>query len=132
MTITLISGRTADTDRISFDPVTLQFLLMGQNITDDIKRSDKVAVWNIDVDRENQRIYANTYARDHDGALPKQLPTNTADIFATQLLTDPFAAPLAALDRTIQKIVAAPAIQKIGITLAIVGVVYLVWKLKKD
>ena len=132
MTITLISGRTADTDRISFDPVTLQFVLMGQNITEDINRADKVAIWNIDVDRENQRIFANKYARDHDGALPKQLPTDTLTIFENRLLTDPFSEPLAALDRTFQKIIAAPAIQKIGVALAIVGVVYLVWKLKKD
>lgn len=134
MIINLISGRTADSDRITFNDQTLRFTLApgAQDITDDIRRADKVAIWNIDVDRENQRIFAESYARDHDGHLPTPLDTSTTSIFLGHILTDPLAAPLDVLNRGIDRFVAAPAITKILVAAGVVITIAAVVKLYRE
>lgn len=131
--ITLLDGRSVDPDKIVYDETRLSFVLMGETITNLIRRADKVSIWNIDVDRENARIYAESYARDHDGALPKDLNTNTADIFFQQIVEDPLAAPLGALNRAVDRFIAAPAITKILIIGGIaIGVTLLVKAVKES
>ncbi len=120
MLITLINGTQLESDTLTFDPDTYHFTVNGINITDDIRRVDKVAlIPDFDVEKENARLF-NEKRGGTGPAAP--LDDSTSSILGHQLATDPLGAPLAALDKGVSQLVNSKGLQ---VTL-IAGVVILV------
>ncbi len=119
MILTTISGRHIESDAVEFDSSTYHFLYNSEDITDDLFRADKRTFSGFSDDIENERKYKEKYARDHGGtSAPVVGSTSTLDIFANQILTDPLAAPVDAIDSAVKKLTNSSGIK----TLAIVGV----------
>lgn len=120
MTITLSDGRTEDVSAINFDTSNYHFYLNSEDITALISRADKNANWpNFDPAVDNTRLYNE--AKGGTGPVA-DLPTSTVGIFTDQLLTDPLAAPLSALDSGVRE-----ALQSTGVRIILaVGVVALI------
>lgn len=102
MTITLLDGTQVDTGNVSFNPVTYDFTLNsdGEDLTNLITVSDKRANWpNFDITAWNNMVYNQIYAQQNEGAAPPPVgSTSTLVNFTDQILTDPLAAPLSALN----------------------------------
>lgn len=127
MTITLISGRQVDSSNLFFNQDTYHITLSptGEDITNDMRRADKISLFNgFDIEKDNTRLYNET--RGGTGPVPP-LETNTAVILGQQLLTDPLAAPLDALNNTVNRVFDAPGIKKLLVIAAVlvVGVIIL-------
>jgi hypothetical protein len=120
MTITLLDGRTANTDQIAFDPVTYHFTLNSEDVTALISRADKQNNWpNFDPAVDNTRL---SNQNQNGVNLPEpDLPTNTGGILVNQLLTDPLAAPLDSIKSEFNKVFATTT----GKVIIIGGVVVL-------
>lgn len=119
--IRLIDGTTVDPNQIYFDTVSYHFTLNGQDITANITRADKIANWpTFDPSVDNTRLYSES--RGGSGPIA-DLDTSTLDIFTQQVLTDPLAAPLDALNSGVNKVLASSGVQKIGLVLGVTAAV---------
>lgn len=130
MIVTLIDGRQVDSADFLFNQSTYHITLggTGEDITNNVRRADKIALYpNFDIEKDNARLY-----NEQHGAIGPAVPLNdsTTSLFLTQLGTDPLDAPLASLNKTVDRIIAAPATLKIGVIVAVVLVVYLLAKQK--
>lgn len=98
MDIVLLDGRTVNGDNIAFHPDTYHFTLNAEDVTDQIRRSDKHAlVPNFDDDIENTRVFTENYTAAH-GQPPNPIgSTSTAVNFFNQIATNPLGAPIDAL-----------------------------------
>ncbi len=119
MILATISGRHLESTAIELDPTTQHFTYSSEDVTNDLFRSDKATFDGFDVTLDNERIYKEKYAKEHGGSsAPVVGSTSTLDIFANQILTDPLAAPIEAVDNAVAKLTNSSGIK----TLAIVGV----------
>lgn len=132
MNITLLDGRSVDSDNLSFDGNTYRVFLGYEDVTNEVRRSDKVALWDIDQDRENNRVFAENYAAKNGGQQPSPLgSTSTLGNFTQQILHDPLAAPLDLLNATVNKIFTAPGVIKVLVISAIIGGAYWFFKVRR-
>lgn len=122
--IRLISGASATSSQIEFNPGNYHWTLNGYDITNDIKRADKLRmVPDFDIERENRRLSSEAPASNTpSGAGTDPLTESTLGIFTDQIFHDPLGAPLATLDKGIGQLVGSSGIQ----TIVIVGVLALV------
>jgi hypothetical protein len=115
-TITGIHDQSFAVNQIAFDPETYLFAYgdSQQNITDEIYSKDKqLLVPDFDLATENYRRASANGDYKPGGIQP--LETSTAKILVEQLTTDPLAAPLASLNNTFDKLVAAPGVRKFAL-----------------
>jgi len=126
MTITLLDGRMIESETLAFDPETYHFTLSAEDVTDLIRRADKLAIIPyFDADIENNRIFAENWARTHGGQQPAPIgSTSTWSNFWQQITTDPLAAPLETLNRGLNQLFTAPAAVKLAL---LAGVGLVVW-----
>ena len=125
----LLDGRTVVDTAVSFDPVSYHFFLGGEDITDQIRRTDKLRIVpNFNVERENIRLSEERGAQAGLGNEP--LNDSTGSIFVDQIVNDPLAAPMESFNRQVEKLFALPGFKKLLVVGGIVAVVVLVVKLK--
>ena len=129
--IRLISGQSADSSQIDFNPSNYHFTLNGVDITNDIYRADKLRlVEDFSIERENLRLSSEAPASNTpSGAGLDPLTESTLGIFAGQIFTDPLAAPLGALDKGVGQFFGSSGIQTI---LVIGGLAFVAYMLLKD
>lgn len=130
--ITLLDGRQVALSNISFDSDTYHFTLIdtGEDVTNLISRADKLANWP-DFDPTIDNTRASNEASGGTGPVAP-LNTSTASIFTNQILTDPLAAPISALNSAVAELSASSGIQKIGLILGLgLAAIVLVEVLKK-
>lgn len=106
MRITLLNGRQAWTEEITFDPGNYHFYWGARNldITDSMTREQKRTFEGFDDETENRRLYADA----HGG---QDFNTGDTTIWGNwwdQMTTDPLAAPLDALDTGVFKAFTSP------------------------
>lgn len=117
-TISGISGRGYAVDQISFDSDTYHFTYgdAEADITSDITRADKLLlVPDFDVTKENYRLSNEKRTGLGAPGSLEPLETSTAKIFVDQVTTDPLAAPLDTLNKTFDKLIAAPGVRKLAL-----------------
>lgn len=103
--ITLLDGRQVDPANIVFDPNSYHFTLNSEDVTALISRADKIANWpDFDPTVDNTRL--SNQAQNGVNLPQPDLNTDTALIFANQILTDPLAAPLQSLRNEINSVFA--------------------------
>lgn len=126
-TITLLDGRSVQVSNIFFNPDNYHFTLSptGEDITNKIRRSDKLSNWN-NFDPETDNIRLST-----GNSNTEPLNESTTSIFVDQITSDPLSAPLETLNNVIDKVIAAPAIKKLAIGAAIGLGIYLIIKISK-
>lgn len=115
-TITGISGKGYAVNGISFDAETYHFTYgeTDVDITNDITRADKLLlVPDFDITKENYRLSSELGNYKPGGIQP--LDDSTASNFVKQITTDPLAAPLDTLNKTVDKLIAAPGLRKLAL-----------------
>jgi hypothetical protein len=118
MRITLTDGRQVYVSEIHFDARSHYFFLRNEDVTNLIRRADKLTNWSsFDPVKDNIRLSTGN-------AQSPQLSTNTLGIFAGQLLTDPLDAPLDSLSNQVKKIFSNGGILTILLIVAVVGFFY--------
>lgn len=97
--IALMDNRKIDLALLQFNPDTYHFTIGNEDITNLIRRADKVRIIpNFDVDRENLRVF-----NEGTGAgSPPIGSTSTLTNFLQQITTDPLAAPIETAGRMIE------------------------------
>lgn len=126
MNIEGISGRQYDSEFLTLNDATYHITAAGGvDVTNDIRRADKLALWpSFDVDKENRRL---SNERNGGYGPAGKLEDSTTVILGGQLLNDPLAAPLDTLNKAINQVFTAPGVLKALVIVAAVGVgVYLV------
>ena len=99
MMIQLLDGSSLDSDFLRFDAEHYHFYLGNDDVTDLIRRADKLAWaerWDVefDVEFENERIYVEKYYREN-GKLPPNVGSDSVWWNFTKLIvTDPLRAPI--------------------------------------
>jgi hypothetical protein len=127
MIIELLDKRRVDSSQLSIDWETYHvFLDNKEDVTRNVRQNDKVAIFP-GFDRETDNLRA--YNEKNGGTGPVEgLDESTVSIFVDQMLNDPLAAPLEALDNTTEKILTS----KTGkVVVVIVGIGLLVWAVNK-
>lgn len=121
MIISGISGREYDSEYLTLNPVSYHVTVNGgEDVTNDIRRADKIALFpGFDVETENRRL-SNERAGGYGPV--GELSESTGGALLEQLATDPLGAPLDALNKGINQIFTAPGVVKLAIILAAVGV----------
>lgn len=129
MIVSYVNGEVADVTGVLFDYETYQFTLNGRNITNLLRRADKLElIEGFDVVKENERIFIEKYLREN-GRLPPQIgPTSTWKIFENLILTDPLDAPLDALDNAVDNAIARRSFQIVAGVAVVVMLLYVVHK----
>lgn len=130
MQITLLTGAKIESQELTFDRNTYHFFFRGVDITDDIRRADKISIVpNFDVTKDNYRLSDEGPVTGQKGNYGlNDLDESTTRILVKQLATDPLGAPIESLNRTAEKFFALPGIQKILIVGAIGAVLYIAVK----
>lgn len=121
--ITLLDGRQIDPASVNFDTSTYHFYYGGEDITNLIRRADKIATWpNFDMTVDNNRIFNEDVAAQGNanlGAVQNILggvdatstgqvgSTSTFGNFYNQITTDPLNAPLASADNLLKNSLAS-------------------------
>lgn len=126
MIIELTDGTTVDSSELSLDRKSYHVFFAGtEDVTDLMRQYDKVRVFsNFDRDRDNNR--ASDENRIAHGQAPVVVgSTSLWGNFATQIVTDPFSAPLEAADRLGNKISGNSLFSQIKWLLIIATVIYL-------
>jgi hypothetical protein len=126
MIIELTDGTTVDSAELSLDRKSYHVFFAGtEDVTDLMRQYDKVRTFsNFDRDRDNNR--ASDENRIAHGQAPVVVgSTSLWGNFATQIVTDPFSAPLEAADRLGNKISANTLFSQIKWLLIIATVIYL-------
>lgn len=119
--ITMLDGRRIDSDDLTFDRESMRFSLSGIDVTNNIKQADKVANFpGFDRAKDNERAYVEAYVKSRGQVPPSTGSTSTLGIFTKQITTEPLAAPLESLDKTVGQIARSSGVQTIIIT-AIIG-----------
>lgn len=119
MNITLLDGQNVPVQEITFDTETYHFTYNGDDITDNIRHTDKQAFFpQFDQATDNLRVYNERYTAEHGHAPAPTGSTSTLGIFADQIINDPLGAPIETLNRTVDKITSASGVK----TIALVGV----------
>lgn len=122
MRITLLNGLEADTEDIRFNPSNYHFYwgdFVSMDITDVVSRADKRSFAGFDDTQENLRL-----SNIRTGANAGLEDESTLSIFGEQIVSDPLAAPLSALDTAAGKLLSSPGI---WFTVALVGIALAVW-----
>lgn len=102
---------------ITFDEGTYHFYATGLDITNNLRRADKLRlVPDFDIERENYRLSAESGAGAQYGDEP--LNESTIKEFGKQIVNDPLSAPLEALDKGVTQIFSSSGVR----TLLIVGI----------
>lgn len=124
MTITLLDGSNVESDELVFNNQTYHFSLNGSDVTNLVKPSDKPKIVpGFDTYTENQRLYNER--RGGNGPV-EDLSTSTTGIFTEQILTDPFSAPLAALDKGVNQFLSSKGIQVVAGVAVVLLVLFIV------
>lgn len=122
MNVTLLDGRTVDSQDLTFHPENYHVYYNGEDVTNNMRQSDKAAIWS-DFSRatDNERSYAEKYVRENGHNPPPAGSSSTFVNFWQQITTDPLAAPLETLDTTVSKLTGNSTIRWVLI-IAAVGV----------
>lgn len=131
----LITGGTIPDSEVTFDPNTYRFTYAGQDITNQISRAEKLrAVPGFDIERENIRLSLEKPVSG-DGVAPTGGQIDNADLddstlsnLGSQLLNNPFQAPLEAANRLAEQFFALPGLKKVMIVAAVGAVLYIAVK----
>ena len=125
MTFTLTDGRQVDSTGIYFDANTYHFWLGSEDITNKVKRADKISNWaKFDATVDNERLYAEKYVRENGKQPPPVGSTSTFKLFVNQITTDPLSAPLEALDKGFKQISGNSTFRVIAVVAVGVGIIY--------
>ncbi len=128
MTITLLDGRTEDTNNILFDVNTYHFHdgATGEDLTAQIKFQDKLTFTGFD----GPTWLTMVSDINRFGSVQPTLDTGLWSNFFHQLSTDALGAPLDALNKGVNRVFSAPATLKIGLAVLVIVVIYVVVKRK--
>jgi len=109
--ITLLTGETVDPAEVYFNPGNYSFVYRGKDITQLIRNADKRTFEGFDNEFYNNLLYVQKYQREHGGALPATVGSDSVWYnFVQQILTDPLQAPLESLDSTVKELFSSPGI----------------------
>jgi len=128
-TILLTTGRAVPVPFIEFDRASHRFFYSGADITDGIRRADKIAYFGgqgFDVEQDNLRLYGEK----NPGAAATG-STSIFDAFWGQILTDPLAAPLDYADTAVSTTVRSTTGKLLLAGLVVGGLYYFRNDLKK-
>jgi len=131
MLIQLLDGRQVESSNVFFDDTNYSFKLggTGEDITRLIRAVDKQTFAGFDQTVYNDIVYVQGYQRTHNGALPANVGSaSTWSNFVQQITTDPLAAPLQALDSTVNQILGSTGVKTLLIVAALGLAIFLVAK----
>lgn len=120
MIVTLLDGRTVNSDELTFQPETYHVFWNGEDVTNNMRQYDKRQVFpDFDQSVDNERAYAEQYFRQHGTQPPPTGSSSTFVNFWQQISTNPLQAPLETLDATFAQVTGNKTIKTV---LWIVGI----------
>ena len=127
--VALIDGRRVNTDDVVFDERSYRFTWRGQDVTNQIRQTDKITNWrSFDRAKDNLRASDEKYFRETGRQQAPTGSTSTAGLFMTQVFTEPFKAPIEAAQRGTEAIGGFKGMAAIGGLLLVGLIVYNVTK----
>lgn len=128
-TIRLMDERTVPVAEIVYDEDSNLFYYQGEMISNVLTQRQKI--WlspTFDIERENLRYAAEGPYSPTPGLSQEPLPTGTVGIFAEQIVTEPFAAPIESASRTLDSVFNASGFKKLGGAIIIGAILWIVIK----